>query len=84
MPNDPTFDLTKRYMHVEDNEDGTMTLTVNGFGAPTGYGPVMIVVEGELDTFLHEVSSSVSNEDVEDFRNKSVVIPNEVEEGEVL
>lgn len=79
MPNDPTFDLTKRYVHMQDNDDGTLTITLNKVGVPEENSPTTVVVFGAMDEVISTSMRNMTIEDIEEFNNRTLVIPNEME-----
>lgn len=70
------FDLTKQYVHFEDNEDGTMTMTARFKDLPEDVPYVTVVMEGNLVDLVAAGASKWTEEEFKDLYNKSTFIPN--------
>lgn len=73
------FDMTKRFMYVEDNDDDTITVTLN---LGDMFGPtvenVTIVQEGSLLDLVTDLMRTITPEQFAELERISTVVPNEV------
>jgi hypothetical protein len=75
-----SFDLTKQYMHMEDNEDGTITVTMN---APELLGVeevVVAVVHGSLTETILGMTQNIDPRAYEEARKNTTFVPNNMED----
>lgn len=62
----------KRFMHMEDNEDGTFTVTMYMGG---DIGEATVIVVGDMEDILIQNALKHTPEDQEEFRSRSMIIP---------
>lgn len=75
----PEFDPNKKFIHMQDNEDGTITSTLNLGEAFGGHiNNVVIVQQGSIEDQLKNLLDQITPEQREAFESNSIIIPNEI------
>lgn len=70
--------MTKRFIHYDENEDGTITFTTNVLGDDE---EITAVISLDIDEMLHGMLGSVDLDRTEKFVKENMVkIPNDLED----
>lgn len=73
------LDMSKKFMYVEDNEDDTITITMNlGEAFDGALKDVQVVQKGSIEEIIAGMIGNVTPEQIVEFEKSSIVIPNEV------
>lgn len=71
-------DTSKKFIHMEDNEDGSLTITYSCGDLFEGVlSDMTVVVEGTIESFLMATLQSVTPEQIESIGCDATVIPND-------
>ncbi len=68
-------DLSKKFIHMEDNEDGTMILTMNLVG---GIENASAIQPGNIEDLITIMSQAIPPEALEEYNKQTVLIPDHV------
>ncbi len=73
------LDMSKKFMYLEDNGDGTVTITLNlkeAFGGTCDN--VTVVQQGSIESLIGSLAGSIPEATVSEFHQGGTVIPNDV------